>query len=290
MNTNNYAEFLQIMGYRVLETKSTFWYEVNPFSYISFPFDRLINLDEEEVSNIWHRSNAMVIRYPTFESSKGYKSYRLICDNKNYNLYSLSKKARNQTRRGLESCLVREIDFSYLVKHGEGLYISTLLRQGRNVPAGLSNYWKKYCETASKIVGFQAWGAFVEGQLAAFLIGFLMDNCFNVFIQRSAQRMLRHYPNNALVYTVTKDVLSREEINEISFGLEPLQLELEGLDHFKVSMGFKKCEIKQRVLFRPPLHGIVVRTGSIILRLAEKNSEKEFWRKLGGAVTFALQS
>jgi hypothetical protein len=232
----------------------------------------------------------MVIRYPVALEDSGYPSYRVICRNKDYDLPSLSSKARNQTRRGLENCTISRVEFDFLAREGFDLFTSTLVRQGRKIPKDLKNYWTTYCTNAAKTQGFDAWGAFFNDKLAAFIVAFEMEGCYNIFIQRSLREALKYYSNNALVFTVTQEALARPEIEEVSYGFESLQQELEGLIHFKVGMGFIKQPIKQRITLRPSLRPVLGLSGPFISHIAAKFPEKEFWRKLNGVIKFAFPS
>jgi hypothetical protein len=169
----------------------------------------------------------------------------------------LSSNSRSKIRRGLKRCKVEPIDFRLLAEKGEELDHSTRERQGRTVSSASNSYWQKYYSNAAQTVGAEAWGAFVDGELAAYLIGFRVENCSNLVILRSKQELLSSYPNNALLFSYLRHVLGRGEVDSVSYGLEPIQHDMEALDHFKLGLGFEKKPCGQRVEVAPWLRPLL---------------------------------
>jgi len=255
MSTESYADFLMRMGHTVRKVGDVYWFNVYPHIYMSFPFQRVIDPFAVDWPDVF-QEDGWCARFPC-SIDIGRPSYRLIVDNPEYNLKCLTSKARNQTRRGLEACEVRQIEFSELTKAGLALNRETLERQGRRVPRDFQRYWHRYYKEASKTEGAHAWGAFVGGELAAYLIAFIMDNVSHILIVRSSRKHLRSYPNNALIFEYIRNMLGRRMVSEISIGLESLQEGLQSLDHFKIGMGFKKKPVGQRIVLRSWLSHIM---------------------------------
>lgn len=249
MSANGFVEFLRGMGHRVRQVGDTWWYNVHPHIYMSFPFHRPLDPFSFSLKEVLGR-DGLVARYLT-PLDMGRASYRLVCDRRDYDWACLSTKARNQTRRGLENCIVRRISFDELQVDGVRLNRETLERQGRAVPVNFEAFWKKYFIKAGRAEGAEAWGSLVNGDLAAYLIAFDLDDCSNIFIVRSATKYLKLYPNNALFFSVIQQTMKKPEIREISIGLESVQHSLESLDHFKIGMGFHKIPAGQRIELAP---------------------------------------
>lgn len=290
MDAEVFGQFMQRLGYRIIKTASAYWYNVGPLCYLNFPFHRTIMPTSEELSVLWRSPRVMVVRYSTDLEGRGYSSYRFVCRSRDYDLHSLPSNVRNQVRTGLKKCKVRLIDYDLLMREGLDVYVDTMRRQSRKVTDDLAEYWRRYCEAAALTPGMEAWGAFVGNELAAYLIGFIMDGCYNIFIHRSHRDLLGHYPNNALVYTVVQSALERTEIDEVSYGLESLQSELDGLVRFKIGMGFTKEPIRQSVVFRPLIHPVIKVSAGVIFGIARKYPDNEAFRKLSGLTRFALGS
>ncbi|MFP7753270.1 hypothetical protein ACLG6S_01190 [Thermodesulfobacteriota bacterium B35] len=251
MSTNGYAAFLRSLGHNVRKEGEHFWFNVHPRVYMSFPFQHSIAASEVPEKKILGR-DGLVLRH-SCPLTEGRASYRLAINTPDYTLNSLKGKARNQTRRGLERCSVREMDFVELLEEGIVLNRETLLRQGRKIDAGFESYWRKYFRQAAAAEGAHAWGAFCEGLLAAYLVAFTMEDVSHILIVRSRRSLLSKYPNNALLYTYLETMLGGSSIREVSIGLESLQLGMETLDRFKLGMGFQKLPVGQRIVLSPCL-------------------------------------
>ena len=146
--------------------------------------------------------------------------------------------------------------------------------------------WKRYCASTEGLGGFEAWGAYKEDKLASYLMGFQMEDHFTILYQSSATEFLRFYPNNALIFTVTKLMLSRPEITAISYGPELLDAP-ESLDTFKFRMGYSKRPMKQRIVFNPLVRPFIGQTLHKVVKLfADKRTESDTLRKVDGIINF----
>jgi hypothetical protein len=244
---------------------SSRWFNVTPLAYMSFPFHVSISPSTDEVNKLLQK-NGLLARY-TCPAGSGAAGYYTACSDKSYDLSRLTVKARNQSRRGLERCAVRRVSFAELHSLG-GIAIDrdTLLRQGRPVSRRHDAYWKKYYSTAADTTTMEAWAALVSNKLAAFIICCSFNDCMTILSSASNRSHLKAYPNNALIYTFTKDALSRPHISQVSYGLAPLQPGLENLDHFKHGMGFANVPVGQRIHFHPRAKPFLAKPALRLLR------------------------
>jgi hypothetical protein len=241
-----YASLLEKSGHRVVRTASAWWYEAHPRWYLSIPFHAELTLSATELDEVFE-AGAWVLRYPC-PISIGRKSYRSVCTDPDYALSTLGSTARRATRRGLERCTVRRLPFTELERHG-GLELSrsTLVRQHRRIPADHDQYWRRHYAAAGQNGFAECWAAFAGDRLAAFLIAVTVDDCVYLPVLKSSSEHLPQYPNNALVYSFTRDALDRPGVKEVSWGLESLLPSLAGLERFKQGMGFERRPIGQRI-------------------------------------------
>lgn len=251
MSSNGYAQFLLELGHTVRQDAGLWWFNAHPHIYMPFPFDTLVNPKSIDKAAILGR-DGWAARFPT-TPELGRPSYRIACDNQNYDLSSLRSKTRNQTRRGLENCECRRIGWEELIAHGVKLNIDTLVRQGRTVDSDIQTYWKTYFSAAAQAEGAEAWGAFHEGELAAYLIAFIMNEKSHVLIVRSNSEKLKFYPNNAMLFSYLYNALTERGLTEVSIGLESIQTGMDGLDKFKEGMGFRKIPMGQRIILKSML-------------------------------------
>jgi hypothetical protein len=67
---------------------------------------------------------------------------------------------------------------------------------------------------------------------------------------QSDRRYFTSHVNNALAYTVTREMLSRPGVQGVFYGLHSLDAP-PGVDEFKFHMGYRAKPVRQRVLFHP---------------------------------------
>jgi hypothetical protein len=134
----------------------------------------------------------------------------------------------------------------------------------------------------------EVWGAVAGGALAAYMVAVIADGCASIMVARSSSEALRFYPNNALVFTLVREMLARPGIDQVLFGMESFET-YQGIDDFKMSMGFVRTPIHQEVvlhlLVRPALRSAWV--GRVVARLADRHPDHELWRKLRGLTALA---
>ena len=288
MSTEGFADFLDRMGHKVRNVAGSYWFDANPRIYSTFPFDQPYICENIDISAVL-RKDGFALRY-VCRRGEGRDSYVLAIDGDDYGLGKLSSKSRNQTRRGLEQCRVEQVSFNDLSAKALVLNRDTMLRQGRALPRDFESYWLRYYREAAKAIGAEAWCAFSEGALAAYLIAFETDGCCNILVVRSAVEKLKVYPNNALLFSYADVALKRPGIRRVSIGLEPIQQDMDGLDHFKLGLGFEKKPCGQRVevapWLRPILSGHMLSGARAATRLLPRNERID---KLSGLLNWLAE-
>jgi len=253
LEINPMVEFFERLGHRVIKSKNSWWYEVQPRVLLSLPYYKQIDLEDEEINELLQKYKLRAIRYPTSLKSFGFLSNITVNTNKDYDMSNLHSKARNQTRRGLENCIVEQMNFDDLYEEGLSLNKSTAERQGRESYYCNPVYWRKYCQAAKATEGVDAWGSFIKGRLASVLVTIkTVGNWSEWVLNHSDTDLLIKYPNNALAFTVAQQLFKKQEIEGICYGLGSLE-ETTHLDHFKKRMGWTVQPIKQRLIFSPKM-------------------------------------
>jgi hypothetical protein len=245
VNPQHFAQFLERIGHTVREANGLYWSNTQHGVYSSFPYHHDIDATEVDLQSILKR-DGLVARFGC-PVAQGIESFRIICDDPNYDFPSLRSRTRTQVRRGLDSCRVEQVSFSFLAEHAIPLNADTLVRQGRKVPSNLESHWTQYYREASRTEGAEAWAAFVGDSLAAYLISFTIEDVSNLLIVRSSLQFLDAFPNNALLFQFMYNRMRSGEVNKISYGYESLQAGLGSLDQFKTGMGFRKAPTGQRL-------------------------------------------
>jgi len=291
MNHEVFAEFLSRQGHRIVQTKSCFWYDAQPGFYFYFPYHRLITPDKDELDQLFRKNFCIGMRFFAPLDAIGKNSYMITCSDKKYDFSSIDANyARRQTRRGLDNFEIRSIDFNELSNLGFSLVQETLIRQNRNPGAWTVKKWQQYCLATQGLPGFEAWGAFLGSDLASFIVAFQMEDYFTILHHSSATQYLRLYPNNALVFYLTKLKLMSPQVSTVSYGPQSLDAP-ESLDKFKFRMGFVMAPMKQRIEFNPFIRPFVNRfTQKCVSTFSGLRPGSDTLRKLDGIIRFCLEA
>lgn len=252
MNPGTFAEWLRRQGHNVVRTPSSWWFDQGPRVYQAFPYHWLIRPDREELIGFLRRTRSLGLRYSTdLDFPEGCISYHAVYQGEEYHLEQLGRWARKNVRRGLKNCVVEPITFERVAREGWDLQIDTLDRQGRRLEVE-RRVWERRCQAAGELPGFQAWGALVDGSLAASVITFLMDDTIYMLYQQCKRQYLTAHVNNALGFEVTRQAILRPEVRGILYGLHSLDAP-PSVDEFKFRMGYQAKPVRQRVVFHPLL-------------------------------------
>lgn len=278
------AEFFKLQGYKIFKTDSCYWYNVQSGFYFNLPYHRLITPSKKEVNSVLWGVPCLGVRFFTKTEYQGKLSYFVVASDKNYDITSVDPKSRSQTRRGLDNIQIRRVEFKDLAKYN-ALNTDTLIRQGRKTGVWTLKRWQTYCNSARGLPGLEAWGAFYDNNLAAFMVGYQMDDYFEILHHSSASEFLHLNPNNALVFYVTKLKLSSNEVNNVCYGPESLDAPA-SLETFKFRMGFQKLPMKQVIILNPLIQPMINNFSYSFIRRISKRAKSDFWKKLEGIVRF----
>jgi hypothetical protein len=277
------ARFFASLGHRIIRTPSACWYDFYRGFYVSFPHARLVEPRREDLSQLFRR-RALGARSFGPPDGEGRASYDLMLRDPDYDLDRLSANTRSKVRRGLARCAVERLEPAWVRERGRAIHDETLRRIGVRDPYPWETYWRAVEQSDA----VEVWGALTDRRLVAYLVAVLADRCAEIMVARSSTEALRFYPNNALVYAVGHDLLGRSGIDAVWFGAESLE-GAETVDEFKLSMGFVRRPIRQRIalhpLLRPVFRSRLVARG--VAALAARQPRNELWRKLQRLSTFS---
>jgi hypothetical protein len=286
MNADIFAEWLRRQGYRVVRTPSSYWYEASPRVYQAFPYHWLIEPSEGELRGLLLKHNAIALRYSApITSPRGKISYHVVCQDRGYDLEGLRRQSRQNVRRGLQYATVEPISMSRLATEGWALRQNSLERQARE-GAETEAWWRRLCESAADLPGFEAWGAIHDGELVASFLAFTCGDCFTLPHEQSASAQLQHRVNNAIFFGVTREAFKRPDVAEVFFCLQSLDAP-ESMDEFKFRMGYTAKPVRQRVVFHPGLapffQGI---SHTVVKQILARNPQSPLLAKAEGMIRF----
>jgi hypothetical protein len=279
MTVEEFAGFWKRQGCRTTKGAGTYWYAAHPFVFLSLPYHQPLKPTGVQLLRLFLTAPVLALRYPAETPRSNSGAGVLVCDRKDYDLTALHPKARNQTRKGLRECWVQRIQFKDLSLSGHYLNQDTWQRQGRDGGEVSPEEWQRYCRAAAQTPDMEAWGAFVDDRLAAFVVCALVDRCYNILYQSSCRDLLGHCPNNALAFTVTNGALEQERVDFVCYGLKSVESTV-GLDHFKLGMGFTLRRFDERIVLHPVLDvGLSLGGRRAVQWAAARRPESDFWRK-----------
>ncbi|MGH9954931.1 MAG: hypothetical protein ACRD39_04640, partial [Nitrososphaeraceae archaeon] len=136
-----------------------------------------------------------------------------------------------------------------LAQEGWKLQEDTLKRQHR---IGILNetQWQRLCLATKGLLGFEAWAAIVQGELGASILTARVDDTYYMLYPQSHSQYVNYHVNNTLSYAVSNELLSRDGVRRIFYGLHSLDAPA-SMDEFKFRMGYRAKPVRQRIVFHP---------------------------------------
>jgi hypothetical protein len=287
MDADRLAAFYERSGVRVARSASSWWYEAAPRFLVAIPCHRPLSLPDAEARDLIRRERLAGLRYICDPRDGGRASFHLVCDDPAYGLDKLSANTRSKVRRGLGRNEIRRISGSELASVAESAFFETMARQNR-ASEGALRTWKRMLVAADEEPAVEIWTAWHEGEFASYLIAVRIEDTCEFFQARSEGRLMRHYPNNALIFTLTEEMLVRRGLREVTFGIESPE-PVEDLDAFKLQMGYRKKPVRQRVVFHPLLRATLglAPLRRLLERVGSKPDANVLLRKAAGILKFA---
>lgn len=289
MNADIYIEWMRRQGHQVIRTESSYWYDAGPRVFQAYPYHWTIEPTEKELSKLLIDHNAIALRYSApIDNPRGMVSYHVVCENKDYDLATLGRQAKQNVRRGLEFASFEQISLARLAEEGWRLRRDSLERQGR-VGAESEEYWYRLCMSAEGLPGFEAWAATHDGKLAATFLAFQCDDVYTLPLEQSATEFLENRVNNAIFFYVTHQAINRQGVSSVFFCLHSLDAPC-SVDQFKFRMGYTAKPVRQRVVFHPLLEPFANPLAhTLVSRLLLRNHGNATLAKLEGMLRFSLQ-
>lgn len=288
MNAETFAEWLERQGYQVFRSESSYWYNAGPKVLQAFPYHWQIEPTAEELKEITQKNHAIALRFSRpFSSGDGKVSYHVVA-RLPYALETLKSQGKNGVRKGLAQCRIEQIPFSFLAKAGWKLQQDTLTRQQR-LKSMTQKYWETCCLSAEGLPGFEAWAAFVDGELAASILTARIDNTWTIPYAQSHRDFLGMHVNNALFFMTIKKFLETPGITEVFTNLQSLDAP-ESVDEFKFRMGLVPKPVRQQIYFNPLVRPMVgAGSYSLVKKVQHARPDSLFWAKAEGIFRFYLE-
>ncbi len=245
-----FADFFRRQGHRVIADSSSMWTSGHTWVYVRIPYHDNTALTEDYLDGLFRGRRCLAVRFAAPIRPMAARHGIFVCREREYGLPALNSKSRNQTRRGLENCAVRQVRPCELAGPRYGLVAETLARQNRSISGYSESDWHRLASAADKTPGFEAWIAEVEGRTVSMALTANIEGVYSILHQYSLSGSLNLYPNNALIFELTRTALHRPDVLFVSYGLRSLE-DTAGLDRFKLHMGYGEEAWTQEVVFHP---------------------------------------
>jgi hypothetical protein len=243
--------FYKSLGVRAFTAAGFCWRSAGLRFFTPVPLVGPISLSPQDLRSMWNQG-ALFVHLPSEETKHSFPGYIFVVEDKNYDFGNIdSGNRRHNIRRAFKHCTVESIPFELLHEKAALLIQDTYYRQGRNYNSSVLEGWQNYFKAASSNPLFEAWGAFVSGELAAFKVEFTYHGAVQADMVFSRGDLLKYYPVNALLFVSTQIAIRRDNISSVSYGMCPVTGEPESLVNFKESMGFKKVLLRERLEINP---------------------------------------
>ena len=206
------------VGYHERLGKKVVWLDGVPFSEYrrrflwSLPRFREYDIERSHLRRLLGRDALGVI---AMSSAASDRRAAFCVAGGEYGFERLQSRTRSKTRRGLAACEIREVAWDEMLEAGLEINREALRRQQRPSFLGEADWWSRQCEISAQFPAVRAWGAYVGGELAAY-VHVIMHAAApdapggpvaDIVHFMSANGHLKSYPNEALIFTVVGSLL-----------------------------------------------------------------------------------
>ncbi len=172
-----------------------------------------------------------------------------------------SKNRRTQTHQGIKRCTIRRIPWDEMARVGLVVNQDALRRQRRR-RSFLEDpeWWERQCRASAPFPDVLAWGAYVNNELASYVHVVIHDwtesdgqvhRVGDIVHFMSGSTHLRDHPNEALIFTVTRDLTTALRCEAVVMGTRS---DDPSLFEWKIRMGFHPEETPYHIVVNPCLH------------------------------------
>jgi len=180
-----------------------------------------------------------------------------VCaDAADYDMAQFKKNARYDIRQGLKNCTVRRVEASWLAENGYAVYAAAFSRYGTEPNLKTSKKFADEVLWAGGYSGRENWGAFIGDQLVSFASCIVIDNAVLFSWAKADPEQLKHFPNNALYYELTRHYLCDRKFQYVADGARVIRHETRMQD-FLEKMGYRRIYCPLRVEASPLLQAVV---------------------------------
>ncbi|HEX3179404.1 MAG TPA: hypothetical protein VHZ49_22200 [Methylomirabilota bacterium] len=214
---------------------------------------------EAEVDEALHVTGALVATFIQEPSDRvPGNAWLYVCRDRGYALRARPSAMQRNVRRALRELRVTELSVGEVLAYGSRAFCDT--RRRSELDDGTLQAFRRYFQYGAHRPGRTYLGAWHHGQLAAFLSITQVDDWVELG-SFSMSSMLRHRPNDALMYCALSRYAADTRCRVVSYGLSSIQLggKAAGLHRFKLKVGFEAVPVHRAFVLRRSLRPVVRR-------------------------------
>lgn len=243
-------------GHRTYSESGVLWIDVGRFSLTSLPYATTVEADLEDLDKLLRKSQRLAAIFPT-RLATGLESKTFWVRDRNYGAQSMQRQFRQNVQRGAKECAARPLDWDTLRRKGLSCNIDTMERRGRHSsPTICQDGWDRFCESAAKIPGLEAWGSFHGEDLLAYLIAWKVKDTCEALIAHRSEKAAPLRATHLLFHEFTKTMCQNPELSAVSMGRDWLPTKL-SLSRFKTHAGYQAEPVRLAVVLHPAVRGIL---------------------------------
>ena len=260
---DRFAELYERQGRQVEIMNGKLWVNYGRLIIPIGPISKDYSISEEQAHQLMKMiPGSLMVRYSHNNNTNGCKEwYAIICDNF-LELGGMRRKRRNEIRRGLKHCDIRQLDAAFIAKHGYDVYFPAFSRyQGTLKPIGIKEYKNMINATINFDDIYHYWGAFYQNKLVGYMVVALYGKEeADISVGKFIPEYLRYHPSDALVQTVVEYYLQNELISYLNSGYRNMYHKTSVQEYLLVKFNFKKSYLNLKVTYSTLLNYIIKMT------------------------------
>jgi hypothetical protein len=264
---------LQNQGRSLYRTASGHvWLRFHKWAFMRFPPHNIAPVNKAEERELFFKAKAPIISHhhlPNLDETANAILY--LCSDKEYDISKLSPNNRSKVRRGLKRVEVRQTTAQEIAENGYQSYYDTCTRNG--IAPMSKNVFQAKWRNGVELPFRERWAAFVDDEIAAIGEVWICGKWAELLSTQSANKYLKDYSNNALFYTILRDLMHRDGIESVSYGLSSVQpnSKKDSLHHFKLSVNLEAIPVVRKIevnpFLRPVFNKVTLKCSNLLERI-----------------------
>ena len=247
------------------------WLRFHKWAFMRFPPHDLSRVDKAEERELFFKTRAMLISHHHLPGpQETANSILYLCGDKNYDISKLSANNRSKVRRGEKFLDVRRVTPLEVAEKGYSCHLDTCSRNGLATMS--EEAYRVKWQNGTDHYNRELWAAFAGTDMAAIGVVWICGKWAELFSTESSDQYLRHYSNHVLFYNILRNLLHRDDIESVSYGLSSMRQngKSDTLHHFKLSVGFDALPVVREVQVNPLLSPAINRLSLAGLKALER--------------------